>query len=109
MEFEAFMSSSLPTRENYQPKGNVTTLHPDPRVANGRLRIGEHTRSRVAIGALADGIPKFYRKCMRFKDVAGEGAGHHTRGRVCSPECFAPVLGEDLGLQAGRPGANPFL
>jgi hypothetical protein len=26
---------------------------------------------------------------MRFKDVAGAGAGHDTRGRVCSPECFA--------------------
>jgi hypothetical protein len=47
---------------------------------------GAHAPSRVAIGALADGIPQFYRKWRRFKDVAGEGAGHDTRGRVCSPE-----------------------
>jgi hypothetical protein len=38
--------------------------------------------------ALADGILNHYRKCMGFKDVAGEGASHDTRGRVCSPACF---------------------
>ena len=32
------------------------------------------------------------------KDVAGEGAGHHTRGRVCSPEGSARVSRENLGL-----------
>jgi hypothetical protein len=32
---------------------------------------------------------------MRFKGVADEGASHDTRWRVCSPECFAPALGED--------------
>jgi hypothetical protein len=47
---------------------------------------GAHAPSRVAIGALADGIPKFSSKWRRCQDVAGGGAGHHTRGRVCSPE-----------------------
>jgi hypothetical protein len=59
---------------------------------------GAHAPSRVPIGALADWIPTFLRKYLRFKDVAGGGAGHDTRGRVCSPACFAPCLGEDLGL-----------
>ena len=36
--------------------------------------------ARVAIGAPADGIPKYYSKWMKCKDVAGEGAGHDTRG-----------------------------
>ena len=65
---------------------------------------GAHAPSHVAIGALADGILKFYRKRTRFKDVAGEGAGHHTRGRVCSPECFAPSLDGDLGPKKGLAG-----
>ena len=41
---------------------------------------------------------------MRFKDVAGEGAGHDTRGRVSSPECFAPVLG--FGFPGGGSAAR---
>jgi hypothetical protein len=35
-----------------------------------------------------------------WKEVAGEGADHHTRGRACSPESFASAFGEDLA--AGR-------
>ena len=48
---------------------------------------GAHAPSRVASGALADGIPKFHKKCMRFKDVAGEGAGAPatTRAGAWSP------------------------
>ena len=55
---------------------------------------GAHAPSRVAIGALADGIPSFYRKYTEFKDVAGEGASHDTRGSCASPECFAPTIAE---------------
>jgi hypothetical protein len=37
--------------------------------------------------------------------VAGEGAGHNTRGRVCSPEYFAAASGEDLGIYLPRSGS----
>jgi hypothetical protein len=58
--------------------------------------LGSTRAPRVAIGALADGILTYKRKCMRVKDVAGGGAGHDTRGCACSPACFAPAFGEDL-------------
>jgi len=32
---------------------------------------------------------------LNKRGVAGEGADHHTRGRVCSPENSRPVSGED--------------
>ena len=43
---------------------------------------------------------------MRFKDVAGEGASPHTRGRVCSPKRFALTLAEDLCLNIGIDAAD---
>jgi hypothetical protein len=42
------------------------------------------------------------------KDVAGEDASHHTRGRVCSPACFTPALGEDLALKRHLENAPLF-
>jgi hypothetical protein len=51
--------------------------------------VGSTRAPRVAIGALADGILQYSRKCMRFKDVAGGG--------VCSPACFAAAISEHLG------------
>ena len=42
---------------------------------------GEHTAPRVAIGALADGIP------IASEGAVGEGANRRTRGRVRSPDC----------------------
>lgn len=66
---------------------------------------GNTRASRVAIGALADGIPNS-KKGMRFKDVAGEGASPHTRGRVCSPKRFALTLAEDLCLNIGIDAAD---
>ena len=53
----------------------------DPRVAKGRLWIGEHT-ARLSPLAPSPMASKSYGKCMTFKDVAGEGAGHDMQGRV---------------------------
>jgi hypothetical protein len=35
---------------------------------------------------------------VRNKDVAGEGADHHTRGRVFSPGKLFRAFGEDLEM-----------
>ena len=39
--------------------------------------------------------------------MAGEGTSHDMRGRMCSPECFAPTLAGtmqmDWGARASRP------
>jgi hypothetical protein len=43
---------------------------------------------------------RFHIKYVMWKEVAGEGADHHTRGRACSPESFASAFGEDLGRWA---------
>ena len=45
-------------------------------------------------------VARFKIKSSISKDVAGEGAGQHPRGRVCSPERFAPGLGGGSGREA---------
>ena len=79
-------------------------LSPNERIFTDR---GARAPLRVAIGAFADGILKFHRNCMRPKDMAGVGAGHDTRGRVCSPDCFGPAVGEDLGRKTAAGSGNP--
>jgi len=46
---------------------------------------------------------------MIGEDVVGEGADHHTRGRVCSPNSLSPALGEDWGSAGvlARRGRRP--
>ena len=53
--------------EDSEPQNSL----PNERIVSDR---GAHAPSRVAIGALADGILKFYRNYMKLWDVAGEGA-----------------------------------
>jgi hypothetical protein len=68
---------------------------PKRRIASLR---GAHAPPRVAVGALADcSSTAQYETYSTSKEVAGEGADHYTRGRVCSPSPECVGLGEDLG------------
>jgi hypothetical protein len=64
---------------------------------------GAYAPSLVAIRAFADGILKFYRKCMKLKKVAGEGAIQSDQGPLFNPKGIASISPGLARVREGLP------
>jgi hypothetical protein len=86
-------------------EGGSVGAKSSPKAGMPRPKSVRRDAERGGRDARAPQTPAFRRfnvKCMISKDAAGEGAGHHTRGRVCSPEPFAAGFRPGFFEEEGR-------